>query len=92
MKGILIDETGDIAIKSGTMVIGDCDQDIAERLIKSWKGEFKENPMLGGNIYNMQNGKPDPFWRGDVMSQLRKEHINVKRLEITDSEIELEII
>ncbi|MDR1544848.1 MAG: hypothetical protein LBS50_10695 [Prevotellaceae bacterium] len=80
MTGILIDETGDLKIEvkrnsAGKiiqgMVIGDCDADIAERVIKAWAGEFKEKPILGGNIVKYQNGKLSPFWCDDVQRQLK---------------------
>lgn len=91
MKGILINNDGDLMVRNGSFVIGNCDSDVAERIIQSWQGEFKEAPLLGGNIDKMRHGIVDPFWRGNIKSQLQSEHINVKRLDIMDNGIELEI-
>ena len=100
MKGILIDNDGDLMIRpkrdakgviiSG-LVVGDCRADIAERIIRAWQGEFKEAPLLGGNIEKMQHGIIDPFWRGNIRKQLDSEGISVKRLDITENGIELEL-
>jgi hypothetical protein len=91
MKGILIDDTGDLMVRRGTLAIGDCDNDIAERLIRAWQGEFKENPLLGGNIDKMINGAVDPFWRGEMMTQMKSQHLAVKRLDISEAGIGVEL-
>jgi hypothetical protein len=92
MKGILTDESGDLAVRRGALAIGNCDADIAERLIRAWQGEFKEAPLLGGNIERMIGGTPDPFWRGDIRMQLESQHIGVQRLDMVETGIELEIV
>jgi hypothetical protein len=91
MKGILIEESGDLMVRNGSLMIGDCEMDIAERLIRAWQGEFKEAPLLGGNVDKLLNGAVAPFWRGEMMSQLKSQYINVKRLDINESGIEIEI-
>ena len=91
MKGILIDDNGDLMIRNGRLVVGDCDNDVAERIIRAWQGEFKEAPLLGGNIDKMLGGKVDPFWRIDILRQLKAEHLNVKRLDITEKGIEIQL-
>ena len=78
MKGILLDETGEIIIEHGTMKIGDVDAQIAEHIITAFQGEYKEVPLLGGNLRKMQNGAPDPFWEGEVKRQLKSQNINAE--------------
>jgi hypothetical protein len=91
MKGMLIDENGDLMVRKGALVIGDCDMDVAERLIRAWQGEFKEAPLLGGNVDKLLNGAVAPFWRGEMMSQLKSQHVNVKQLDINENGIDLTI-
>ena len=100
-NGILIDnETGDLQIKprrdkygkiAGGLVIGDARADVAQRILEAYPGEFKEKPQLGCFAKQQINGTPDPFWRGNAISQLRSEGIEVLRLEIMDNAIELEL-
>lgn len=87
MKGILIDETGDFKIEvkrdsngkiTQGIVIGNCDADIAERVIQAWQGEFKEVPLIGGNVMKNQNGNISPFWCDDVQKQLKSIGIKAK--------------
>lgn len=91
MKGILINDNGDLAISGGHLQIGDNRAQCAQHLIAAFAGEYKHAPMLGGNIKRMIAGTPDPFWLGNMKSQLKASHIDVKRFEIVDGDIELEI-
>ena len=64
MKGILVDDNGDLMISGGRLVIGDNRAQVAQHLIGAFAGEYKHAPMLGGNARNMIAGQPDPFWVG----------------------------
>jgi len=75
MKGILIDENGEVIIEHGTMKVGDVDAQIAEHIVTAFRGEYKEVPLLGGAARNMLNGAPDPFWAGDIKRQLESQGI-----------------
>jgi hypothetical protein len=89
MKGIQLDETGEIIIERDgayhTMKIGDVDSQIAEHVITAFQGEYKEIPLLGGNIKKMLNGAPDPFWVNDVKRQLKNQGLNAE-LTVTDTQ------
>jgi len=76
MKGILTDETGDIMIQNGAMVIGNNAADCVQRILEAYSGEFKAQPLLGCNARAVLNGTPSPFWRGEVSSQLRSQGID----------------
>ncbi len=91
MNDLRINENGDLLIQNGDFVIGDARADITERILIAYPGEFKEKPLLGCNITAQINGAPSPFWRGNTMSQLRAEGMNVKRMDITDTGVEVEM-
>jgi len=78
MRGILLDENGDVMVSNGSVVIGDVDGQIAEHVIAAFQGEFKESPLLGGNALKMLNGVPDPFWAGDIKRQLKSQGISAE--------------
>ena len=51
MNGILIDaESGDLLIERGSVVIGDTDSQIAEGVLVAMRGEWKEWPLIGGEV------------------------------------------
>jgi hypothetical protein len=92
MKGILIDDDGDLMIRNGRLVIGDCEMDVVERVISAWPGEFKEAPVVGGGVRRLLNGGADPFWCGEVKRMLASQHVRAKRLEITPEGVEVRIM
>ena len=76
MKGILLDENGEVIIENGAMKIGDVSAQVAEHVVTAFRGEFKEEPLLGGSVRGMLNGAPDPFWAGDIKRQLKTQYID----------------
>ncbi len=91
MKGIMTDDKGDLVIAGGDLAMGDVQAQWAQHLMLAFTGEYKHAPMLGGNIKRMIAGTPDPFWTGNVKSQLKTALVNVKSLRIVNDNIELEI-
>jgi len=85
MKGILIDENGDIMVRNGAVVIGDCAADVAERVLCAYPGEFKEVPMIGLYATKQVNGTPDPFWRGEAKKQLKSQLVDAD-IDFTENE------
>lgn len=91
MKGILVDDNGDLVINGGHIAIGDNRAQCAQHLIGAFTGEYKHAPKLGGNARNMIAGTPDPFWSGSVKSQLRQCLLEAERIEVTDEGIVVEL-
>lgn len=91
MRGILLDENGNIQVQNGTMAIGDNREQVACHSIAAFTGEYKHAPMLGGNAKRMIAGTVDPFWVGSMKRQLKQALIDVDSLRIKDGEIELKI-
>jgi len=75
MKGVLLDENGEVIIENGTMKIGDARAQVVEHVVTAFQGEFKEAPLLGGNAAKMLNGSLDPFWPAEMKRQLKTQHI-----------------
>lgn len=91
MKGILVDDNGNMVISGGRVAIGDNRTQLAQHLIGAFTGEYKHAPTLGGNARRMIAGTPDPFWAGNVKGQLKQCHIDVERLRVIDGGVEVEI-
>jgi len=91
MKGILLDENGEIMIENGTMKIGEVDTQIVEHVITAFQGEYKDAPLLGGNIRKMLNGATDPFWASEMKRQLKTQHINASIKVVGDGNFVVEL-
>ncbi len=91
MNDLLTTDTGDLLIRKGDFAIGNAQADITERIIRAYPGEFKEKPTLGCNAAAQLNGTPSPFWRGEVKNQLEAEGINLIRLDIVGTGVEIEL-
>lgn len=91
MKGILIDDDGNLMITGGRVTVGDNCAQVAQHLLWSFTGEYKHAPKLGGNARNMIAGTPDPFWAGSVKSQLRQCLLEAERIEVTAEGIVVEL-
>ncbi|MEG1581346.1 MAG: hypothetical protein RR386_08825 [Bacteroidaceae bacterium] len=89
MKDILVDDTGDLAIRQDRQdfVLSDADEDITQRVLVAFKGEFKEFPLLGADIQKMINGTVDPFWNTETKEMLRSCGIPVSSIRFIDNEI-----
>ena len=58
MNGILIDaESGDLLIERGSVVIGETDSQIAGCVLVAMRGEWKEWPLIGGEVKKMLGGE-----------------------------------
>jgi len=88
MNGILIDaESGDLLIERGSVVIGDTDSQIAEGVLVAMRGEWKEWPLIGGEVKKMLGGKVDVMWRGQGKKMLEACGLDVQKVSITEDNI-----
>ena len=72
MNGLQIDiNTGDLLVERSAAVVADASGFIAELVLRSCRGEFKEHPLLGAEAPLMLAGEPDPFWPGTAKKMRR---------------------
>lgn len=90
MKDIILDDNGNIT-QNGVLVIGDARQQTVEHLVEAFTGEFKHAPLLGVNAKRNIAGTPDPFWAGEVKSQLRQCMLDVESVKATSDDITIEL-
>lgn len=90
MKGLLVDEEGDLIVENGTIKTGENTEQVAHWVVVANRGEFKEFPLIGGEIIKMINGTPDPMWKSNVKNMLFAAGVPVKRIKIEGSNITLE--
>lgn len=88
MNGILIDaESGDLLIERGSVVIGDTDSQIAEGVLVAMRGEWKEWPLIGGEVKKMLGGEADVMWRSQVKKMLEACGLDVQKVSVTEGNI-----
>ena len=92
MKGMLIDSmTGDLLTAHGRIAIGDTEEQTAEAVITTMRGDFKEHPLLGGEAGRLRGGQPDVMWPGEVRQMLRGCGVDCERVTMeADGTISIE--
>ena len=90
-KGILLNDNGEIWVQvsrdpdrliTGGLVIGESDTQNVEHIIRAYRGEYKENPTLGGEIMKQQNGIITQTYRRFLQIQLETDGYDIKDVEI----------
>lgn len=88
MKGILIDRyTGDLLLEHGAISIGDSEAQTAEAVIIAMRGEFKENPLLGGEAVRQLAGGLDVMWPAEVRKMLQACGVECDSVELSNGTI-----
>lgn len=91
MIGFLLNSDMDLEVESGTLQLGNVDEQIAEGIIIANPGDFRETPRLGKSIYMMLNGIADEFWKNDLKDQLKTQKIQLKGISINETEITIDL-
>lgn len=88
MKGILTDaESGDLLIERGGVAIGDTDSQIAGGVLAAMRGEWKEWPLIGGEVKRMLGGQADVMWPGQVKEMLQACGLDVQKVSVSEDDI-----
>lgn len=91
MIGILIDDNNDLQVSAGSLVLSNIDEQICQFVMVANPGDFKESPILGMSVYNMLNGSADEFYKNDLKTQLKTQHLNAKAINISETEINIDL-
>ena len=91
MKGILIDRgTGDLLVENGQLVIDDTEAQTVETVLVANRGEFKESPLIGGELTKQLSGGIDVMWPGEVKKMLKACGVSCERVKVENGEITIE--
>lgn len=81
-------ETGDLMIIDKMATVEDADGFIAELVIRSFKGDLKECPMIGAEAPAMMAGDYDHFWAQNTKKMLQRCGLNINNLTLSkDGEV-----
>jgi len=87
MKGITLDHNGDFMLLNGRIQVSEADGQTIENILRANRGEFKEAPVIGGEVVKMLNGTPNPMWCANVKKQIESVGISVSAVEMNNNEI-----
>ncbi|MDD4141597.1 MAG: hypothetical protein PHR20_02225 [Bacteroidales bacterium] len=92
MKGILLDDNGDIDFTGSDFAIGDDRLQSAQIILKAMPGEIKESPTLGVGIVKELKAPEDPFLRQRIKKNMALGNIGVTSVNINTTDNNIEII
>lgn len=101
MKGILLNEERDLDVSirrdqlgliSSGLRTGACENQVTELVLIANRGEFKEVPLIGGELDRMRNSSSDLFYAGRLKEMLAAMLIETGRIECTETGINIEVI
>jgi hypothetical protein len=90
MRGILLDDSGDLLVRGGGLAVGDTDEQTVKLLFVSAPGEWHGHPTVGIGVKTMQNGAADRFAERRIRVQLEAIGFNLKKLNIASAGIEVD--
>jgi hypothetical protein len=79
-QDFLIDSSGNYAVASGDLIIGDCLYQEALSIVRSNKGEYKHYPLVGCNLVHMQNSQNT---KGDI-ERIIKQQLTAAGIQWSD--------
>ena len=91
MRGILFDfEQGDVRVVDGALALGETEGQVVQTVLSAFRGEFKENPTIGGEIRKQLGGPVDVMWQGKMKRMLKGCGVSVGRISIENDVITIE--
>ena len=87
MKDILTNTDYDLVIQEGDFFCGESTAQHLEFLLLSFQGEWKESPIIGGNIRHALNGNVSRALDRHIRIQLEADGFSAEVLQITEKGI-----
>lgn len=90
-QDILRDATGDIEIKNGDLVVGESTYQEIELLLTTKKGEWKQNPLVGGNLQQFlkqREGRTAAL--KEINIQLRNDGFTINKISISNNKLNVD--
>ncbi len=86
MNGLLTEmNCGDLVIEGGGCVVAGASQQTIERDLLAIRGEWRECPLLGGEIRKMQHGLAGRMWAARAREMCRAAGVAVSRVAVSDN-------
>ncbi len=86
MNGLMTEQNcGDLIIEGGGCVVAGTEQQTIEHVIVANRGEWREWPLLGGEVRKMQHGIAGRMWAARAREMCREAGVSVSRVSVGDN-------
>lgn len=86
MKGFLTDiVSGDLVMECGGCVVAGTEAQTIEHVLVANRGEWREWPLLGGEVRKMQHGIAGRMWASRAREMCREAGVAVSRVSVSDN-------
>lgn len=88
MNGLLTEKNGgDLVIEGGGCVVAGMACQVIEHVLMANRGEWKELPLLGGEVRKMQHGPAGRMWAARAREMCRAAGVAVSRVAVSEDGI-----
>lgn len=83
MNGLITDiGTGDLLVEHKRAVVTDSDGQTVEAVLLAQRGEFKERPLIGAAVRQLQGGCKDVFWPQETKKMIKAAGVEITRVKV----------
>ncbi len=87
-KDIITDETGDLSLQDGDILLGFSDSQHVEHIILADKGHYRQFPLIGVGLARYLNGNINPVaLEQEISLNLESDNYSVKRVQIDPNDL-----
>lgn len=84
MSDILLNKDSDLKIENGDFVIGSSDKQNVKLIVESFKGEFKEFPLVGFGVINyIKTNTSEMRFKRDLKIQLENDNYLNPKIDLS---------
>lgn len=76
---------GDLATDGGCCMVGETAQQTVEHVLTANRGEWREWPLLGGELRKMAHGIAGRMWAARAREMCREAGVAVSRVTVSDN-------
>lgn len=88
MNGLMTEPgAGDLVIEDGGCVVAGSEQQTIEHVLVANRGEWREWPLLGGEVVKMKHGIAGRMWAARAREMCREAGVPVSRVAVADNGI-----
>lgn len=78
-------DNGDLIVKNGRILIGNNIGQCLEQILVSNRGEYKEHPLVGGEVVKMLHGEVSRFWANRAINMCNAMGVDVKHVSVNSN-------
>lgn len=85
MNGLQTEENGgDLRREGSGLVVAGAEAQVIEHVLLANRGEYREHPLLGGEVRKLQHGTPSRLWGARARQMLQEAGVAVSRVDINE--------